>query len=252
MAATADDSSTDDKRGRKTAVQRTYGRLRELIVSGALAPGSPLIEAQVAEVVGGSRTTVRNALQQLAAERFVVVNKIGDHYSRFFVGPLTIAEMREWYFMFGALDGIAARQAAELSVEQRRELAERIRELARAHLDAGTGNDPRYDEIQRLDAELHGSYVGAGGGPLLLRQYATLRPHVDRYGTFYATALIHKLPSEIFREHCAIADAIENGDPDLAERSAVTNWRNATVRFEAVMRQWGERGHWESSGRDEV
>ncbi|MBI4539554.1 MAG: hypothetical protein HY704_08625 [Gemmatimonadetes bacterium] len=57
-----------------------------------------------------------------------------------------------------------------------------------------------------------------------------------------------KLPTEIFHEHCAIAGAIEAGDPDEAERAAVTNWRNATVRFEAVMRTWGERGNWEANG----
>lgn len=246
-------SETGDKQTKETtkgtAVARTYAKLRDLIVTGGLSPGSPLIEAQVAEVVGGSRTTVRNALQQLAADRFVVVGSIGDHYSRFFVGPLTIAEMREWYFMFGALDGIAARGAAVLAVHQRRSVTSRIRELARAHLEAGSGDDPQYDEIQRLDADLHGSYVQVGGGPLLLQQYSTIRPHVDRYGTFYATALIRKLPSEIYREHCRIADAIETGDPEAAEQAAVANWRNATIRFEAVMRRWGERGNWESSGR---
>lgn len=213
-----------------------------------MAPGSPLIERRVADVVGASRSTVRHALLQLANEGHVIVSSIGDHYSRFFVGPLTIDEMREWYFIFGALDGIAARGAAALPLPRRRRLAERIRELARAHLEAGTGDDPHYDRIQRLDAELHGSYVQAGGGPRLLQEHAALRPHVDRYGTFYATALIRKLPTEIFHEHRAIADAIEAGNPDAAERAAVTNWRNATVRFEAVMRRWGERGNWESNG----
>ncbi len=228
------------------AVRRAYLHLRDLIVQGAMAPGSPLIERQVADVVGASRSTVRNALQQLAAEGHVVTSSIGDHYSRFFVGPLTVDEMREWYFIFGALDGIAARGAAALPSAERKPLAQEVRALARAHLDAGSGDDPHYNEIQRLDAELHGSYVQAGGGPRLLQEHAACKPHVDRYGRFYATALIRKLPSEIFQEHCAIADAIEAGDPDAAERAAVNNWRNATDRFAAVMRRWGERGNWKA------
>jgi DNA-binding GntR family transcriptional regulator len=229
---------------KQDAVHRTYVQLRDLIVHGSMAPGSALIERRVAQVVGVSRTTVRNALQQLANEGLVVAGSIGDHYSRFFVGPLTIGEMRDWYFIYGALDGIAARGAARLPLARRRRLSERVRRLARAHLEAGTRDDPQYDRIQRLDAALHRSYVQAGGGPRVLQEHEALRPHVARYGVFYATAL-HKLPSEIFYEHCAIADAIEGGDPDRAERAAVTNWRNATDRFEAVMRNWGERGNWQ-------
>jgi DNA-binding GntR family transcriptional regulator len=208
-----------------------------------------LIERQVADVVGASRSTARNALQRLAAEGHVVASSIGDHYSRFFVRPLTVAEMREWYFIVGALDGIAARGAAVLPAAERRALAERMRGLARAHLDAGSGDDPHCDEIQTLDAQLHGCYVQAGGGARLLQEYAICKPHVDRYGTFYATALIRTLPFEVFLEHCAIADAIEAGDPDTAERAAVANWRNATDRFETVMRRWGERGNWNAGRR---
>lgn len=232
---------------RATAVERVYLELRDLIVRGALAPGSPLIDQRVAEVVGTSRSTVRNALHRLANEGHVVVSSIGNRYSRSFVGPLTIEQMREWYFIFGALDGIAARGAAVLPRPQRLPLAERVRDLARAHLEAGSGDEPRFDLVQRLDAALHGTYVQAGGGPRLLEEHAALRPHVERYGIFYATALIRRLPSEILHEHCAIADAIESGNPDAAERAAVANWRNATVRFEAVMRVSGERGHWDVS-----
>lgn len=234
---------------KESTVRRTYLKLRDLIVSGAMAPGSPVIDQRVAEVVGVSRTTVRTALRQLASEGFVTSVSIGEHHSRFAVGPLTIDEMREWYSIYGALDGIAARGAATLALPRRREIAQRVGELARAHLDAGSGDDPRLDQVQRLDAALHGTYVQAGGGPRLLQQHATVGPHVDCYGIFYATALIRKLPSEIYHEHCAIAAAIAAGDPDLAERAAVINWRNATVRFATVMREWGERGHWAAAGQ---
>jgi len=236
---------------KESAVRRTYLELRNLIVSGAMAPGSPVIDQRVAEVIGVSRTTVRSALSQLAAEGYVKSVSLGEHHSRFDVGPLTIDEMREWYSIYGALEGIAARGAAALPGPRRREIGERVRELAQAHLEAGSGDDPRHDQVQRIDAALHNTYVQAGGGPRLLQQYAMIGPHVERYGIFYATALIRKLPSEIYHEHCAIADAIAAGDPDLAERSAVANWRNATVRFETVMRRSGERGHWAAEGKGE-
>jgi DNA-binding GntR family transcriptional regulator len=233
------------------AVRRTYLELRNLIVSGAMALGSPVMDQRVAEVVGVSRTTVRSALRQLAAEGYVTSVSIGDHHSRFDVGPLTIDEMREWYSIYGALEGIAARGAAMLAGPLRREIAECVRDLAQAHLDAGSGDDPRHDQVQRIDADLHNTFVQAGGGPRLLQQYAMVGPHVERYGTFYATALVRKLFTEIYHEHCAIADAIAAGDPDLAERSAVANWHNATVRFETVMRRSGERGNWATDRKEQ-
>jgi len=227
-----------------SAVRRTYLELRNLIVSGAMAPGSPVVDLRVAEVVGVSRTTVRTALRQLAGEGFVTSVVVGKHHSRFDVGTLTIDEMREWYSIYGALDGIAARGAATLAPPRRREIAQRIGELAGAHLEAGDGDDPHHDQVQQLDAALHGTYVQAGAGPRLRQQYARIGPHVERYGLFYATALIRELPKEVYHEHWAISDAIAAGDPDLAERSAVANWRNASVRFETVMRRSGERGNW--------
>jgi DNA-binding GntR family transcriptional regulator len=228
------------------AVQWVYLELRDLIVRGVLAPGSPLIERRVAELVGASRSTARGALQHLAREGFVTVSAIGSRYSRFLVAPLTIAEMKEWYYLFGALDGIAARGAALLPADKRVAVAEAARDLAQAHYEAGSGPEPRYEQIQTLDSRFHGTYVEAGGGPLLLRKYASFRPHVDRYGIFYATALIRELPSEVLTEHLAIVDAIRDGDTDAAERAAVANWRNASVRFAEVMRTWGERGNWEA------
>lgn len=219
-----------------------------MIVRGTLAPGSPLIERKVAEVVGGSRSTVRSALQQLAREGLVTVSSIGSHYTRFLVGPLTVEEMREWYHIFGALDGLAARGAAALPDDERQRVVTAAREFAYAHYEAGSGSRPRYDRIQELDARFHDSYVQAGGGTLLLRHYESMRPHVDRYGIFYATALIRELPSEVLKEHLAIVDAIEAGDADAAEKAAVTNWRNASVRFAEVMLEWGERGTWASIG----
>jgi DNA-binding GntR family transcriptional regulator len=226
------------------AVDRVYAEVRELIVSGAMAPGSPLIDQRVADAVGGSRTTVRTALEQLRREGFVHAASIGDHHSRFFVGALTVEEMREWYWIFGAVDGLAARGAAMLPERERVRVADRVRELALAHLEAGEGEDPPYDRIQEIDAALHATYVAAGAGPILRQHSEALRPHVDRYGKFYATALIRNLPGEIYHEHCTIAAAIAAGDPELAERAGEANWRNASERFENVMRRVGERGNW--------
>ena len=57
--------------GRQEVTALAYGRLRELIVSGRLAPGAPLIETDLSKRLGVSRTPVRAALQRLQQEGFV-------------------------------------------------------------------------------------------------------------------------------------------------------------------------------------
>jgi DNA-binding GntR family transcriptional regulator len=69
---------------------RIHDRLRAAIISGELAPGSPVIEAELATRLGASRTPVREALRRLEAEglleprglRGSVVRKLRDCVER--------------------------------------------------------------------------------------------------------------------------------------------------------------------------
>ncbi|NNM33689.1 MAG: GntR family transcriptional regulator, partial [Gemmatimonadetes bacterium] len=66
--------------GNSATADRTtlaYERLRELIVRGRLAPGSRLIETEVAERLGLSRTPVRGAFQRLTQEGYVTDPGVG-------------------------------------------------------------------------------------------------------------------------------------------------------------------------------
>ena len=57
------------------ADESPYARLRALIASGDVAPGSWLREAALAERLGVSRTPVREALNRLAAEGIVEISR---------------------------------------------------------------------------------------------------------------------------------------------------------------------------------
>jgi DNA-binding GntR family transcriptional regulator len=84
-------------------------RLRELILSGALPPGERLSEPSVAERLGASRTPVRAALARLAEEGLVEAIPSGG----FAVKAFTEKEIRDAIELRGALEGLAARFAAE-------------------------------------------------------------------------------------------------------------------------------------------
>ena len=79
--------------------------VRQAIISGRLAPGARLVERDLIEMMGVSRTVIREALRQLEAEGLVatIPNK----------GPvvreLSAAEAKDLYAIRGALLGLAAR-----------------------------------------------------------------------------------------------------------------------------------------------
>src|SRR6478672_9936126 len=103
---------TASKGPRKRArPQQVYERLRELIVDGRLAPGTRIVETEVAERLGVSRTPVRGALQRLQQEGYVVDSPTLQQ-TRPTVAPLTSEDAHELFLLVGALEGLAASRAA--------------------------------------------------------------------------------------------------------------------------------------------
>src|ERR671939_877763 len=93
---------------------QVYARLRDLIVQGSVAPGSRIIETEIATRLGVSRTPVREALQRLQQEGFVNGTP-GAQQSRLTVAPLTRDDVHELLDIVGALEGLGARRAAAMS-----------------------------------------------------------------------------------------------------------------------------------------
>ena len=77
-------------------IARAYQQLRELIVWGRLAPGSRVIESDIAERLGVSRTPVRSALHRLQQEGYIVGVGRGSE-QRLTVAPLTQDDARDLF-----------------------------------------------------------------------------------------------------------------------------------------------------------
>ena len=84
-----------------------YRELRELIVSGRLAPGTRLVETIAARRLGVSRTPVRSAFHRLQREGYAVAANEGDERQRLVVAPITADDaadqtlMRERFGVYG-------------------------------------------------------------------------------------------------------------------------------------------------------
>jgi DNA-binding GntR family transcriptional regulator len=222
-----------------------YEQLRGLIIGGRLAPGSPIIERPFAERLKVSRGSLRDALRRLEHEGFVSTTAAGV-YSRAVVTPLTVADMDDIYTLIAALNGAAARKAAELPADERRRIADGMgalnEELAEALATGKTSQKNVYD----MDHRFHMMYLEPVAGPRFHALYDAVSSQGERYGRAYSTALGHPAVGAIALassdEHRAIVAAIRSGNADGAERAALTNWRNAANRLRTVITSTGERG----------
>jgi DNA-binding GntR family transcriptional regulator len=219
-----------------------YEQLRDLIVHGHLAPGSRIVESDVAARLGVSRTPVRGALQRLQQEGYIV-DPSGGRLARPTVSPLTSDDARELFHIVAEVEGLSGRWAAGLPVGERRGLARTLRAINADFRREAAIRRPDFNRLHDLDNTFHRTYVEAGAGRRLLALHRTIKPQAERYERLYVSLLVSDLVTSV-AEHEAIAAAIERGNADAAQRAVQTNWRNAAERLERVIDRAGERGSW--------
>jgi DNA-binding GntR family transcriptional regulator len=221
---------------------QVYARLRELIVQGMLAPGSRIVETEIATRLGVSRTPVREALQRLLQEGYVI-DTLGTQQSRLTVAPLTREDVHELLNVVGALEGIAARHAAELPEDARSALARALRAANADFHRAGSSSSIDHEQLYNADERFHRSIVEAAAGPRLLALHNAVKPQAERYIRMYISMLTGDISSSV-AEHESILTAIAEGRHDDAECAVETNWRHAAERLGKVIQLAGERGTW--------
>lgn len=229
-------------RGSRDGSSQAYVQLRELIVHGGLAPGGRVIESELAERLGTSRTPVRSALHRLQGEGYVVARR-GGRRTLLTVAPLTREDGRELFWIVGELEAVAAHWVARGDGGDLRQVAEAMRRTNHALLQASNAEAPDPARLFELHTRFHQTYVDACGGPRVQAMHAVVKPQAERYRRLYSTALGGHIHASL-AEHEAIVRAIGDGDPDAAERAVKTNWRNAAERLARVIDRVGERGSW--------
>ena len=182
-----------------------YDKLRSAIISGELAGGSPLRQAELGARYGVSKIPVREALRQLEVQGFVSL-----HPGRgAVVVPLSAEEAEEIYLMRIALEPILlARSTPNLTP------LDYARADSTLHLvDTMQALSPT--DWHKLDGEFHTILYHAAPLPRIQRQVTTLRGNLARYFTVFQTLGDH------FRqkgnvEHRDILNACQAGQIKVA------------------------------------
>jgi DNA-binding GntR family transcriptional regulator len=201
---------------------QAYYRIRELIVTLELAPGSPVSERELMGLLGVGRTPIREALRALARERLVEV------YPRrgMFVSSVEVRDLAGLSEVRDTLEPRAARLAAERATDADREGIERLLE----ELDA-VGDEPSERVLIDLDQRIHRHVYDCTHNPFLattLNEYYVLTLRI----WFLALDRVPRLEDAV-REHRALLQAIRDGAADRAEETMRSHVRG----FEEAIRR---------------
>ncbi|TDR92936.1 GntR family transcriptional regulator [Enterovirga rhinocerotis] len=101
-------SSLAVDRSAPTLREQALEKLRKAVIGGELAPGTRLVERRLCDLLGVSRTVVREILRQLEAEGWIV----NPPYKGPTVATVSADDARQIYEIREALEGLAARLCA--------------------------------------------------------------------------------------------------------------------------------------------
>jgi DNA-binding GntR family transcriptional regulator len=191
----------------KTLRDWVFECLRTSIVSGDLAPGQRIVEADLAKQLEVSKSPVREAILQLKQDGLVIDAPKGRGVV---VAPLKPSDVREIYAVREALETLAARTVAENSRPDRVSALQGI--VDRMHQALAEGDLRRLFE---LDVDFHTTLCAATGNRRLQDLFSGLRPDIQRIFLFAVNAMTLEgpdAPEQSLAEHEAILRAIAAGD----------------------------------------
>jgi DNA-binding GntR family transcriptional regulator len=222
-------------------ISRAYEQLYELIVHGRLPPGARIAEGPLAEMLGVSRTPVREALQRLRQEGLLIEVGGGSGLrGRLAVAPLQRERMEELYALAGAIEALAARGLSKVEAAQREQLARRLETIERAFHAEARRRSPEYDRLFELHQAFHQELLEPAAGPETRAVLRTIKPQLDRYEWFYAPiAGPDFTPTRT--EHAAIVQALRHGNAQELERAVRANWVNGAQRLGPLIERFDGR-----------
>lgn len=183
-----------------------YRVIKEKIITTEMPPGSLIQESQLMEELNLGRTPIREALQQLEAEKLVVVVPRRG----IFVTDVQITDLQQIYEIRVRLEGLCARLAAE------RAAAEQIEEMESCCQQMAKPNRLDSRELVLIDRNFH----------RLLAQATHNRLLMDEIELFYNLSLrlwylaLNRIKSKGLDtdRHQAILQAIKDRDAHHAEQ----------------------------------
>ena len=193
-----------------------FENLRGAIVEGKLKPGQRLMEVQLAEQLGVSRTPVREAIRKLELEGLVVMIPRKGAY----VANMSLKDVIDVLEIRASLEGLAASLAAERITDEDIKKLESIVEEFNDSI-----NESDVEALLRKDVEFHECIFKSTNNKKLHQLINSLWEQVYRFRVTYISD--YDSTVNIVEEHKMILDAIKRRDSKLAKQSAMQHIQTA-------------------------
>ena len=182
-----------------------YTLILEAIDQGIYRPGDRLVESELAERFGVSRTPVREALQRLETQ-----SMLARDGRSLIVASLDHNQLAELYVVRAELEGLAARLAAKHASPEEVKVLRDMVEADRAHVD-----DPR--ALSRANRRFHKQIHLMSHNRFLVQQLDLVHRSMALLAN---TSIAAEGRGEMtLAEHDAIVRAIADGDGDAAQNA---------------------------------
>jgi DNA-binding GntR family transcriptional regulator len=208
-----------------SAADRAYAEVRGLILSGDASPGTPLREEALADIVGVSRTPIREALRRLEAELYASRTPSG----RLVVAEWDVDDVAEMFALRAMLEGhAAARAATRLTPDTVTEL-----KACNARIEAAIAAPaPDIASFLAENRRFHDLVLSASASARLSTMLAGLveQPIVRRTATRYDRSDLERSA----HEHGQLIQAFSARDPEWARSVMTAHIRRALHAFRAA------------------
>lgn len=194
----------DKVKARSTVVLQVYQQMKRSILRGELPTGYRIVEVNIAEAFGVSRTPVREAISRLIAQGF-----IKEQGSAKIVADISVS-MSEITGIRTVLESYAARLAAENATE---EDLQAIAEFC--HSSVTVDRSSPIEMRATLNDSFHEAVARASHNERLIKMIADFYEYA-----LTEEMLVHYSKSDTdahAEQHRMVLKAIQEGDPDTAE-----------------------------------
>lgn len=193
----------------RTLADRVFARLQDDIVRGEILPGSKVSETELASRYGVSRGPLREAIRRLESRKLLErVVHVGTR-----VASLSVNDLIEIYHVREALEGMAARLAAEhMTAEEVRGLYD---VLAQHEQQQDLREDVAYFQREG-DLDFHYRIIQGSHNATLSQLLIGELYHLVRMYRYQFSTVANR-PQKALNEHRRIVEAIEARDAEMAE-----------------------------------
>lgn len=206
MVAGLGDKFQDQEFKPQVLTEQVARILTEMILDGTLGPDEQLVETQLQQHLGISRSPLREAFRDLEKRGLVtIVPRKGT-----FVKKITSKDIEENFPVRAVLEGLAAREAYPLLTKN--DLADMEKALAGMKKAGEAGNSQGYRENHN---DFHEIFIRACGNQLLIDMLSTLRMHRIWYLVSYR---YHRMGFQMALDvHARILELFSSPDTDPEE-----------------------------------